>query len=301
MYRLVRLLFFGNYFYGICVTALAIEANLQHGLPLNDLSFYLWLSSGSILYYTYAYQSEPENFSLNDRSRWYKTYRKQVNTSQISLLLFFTLGSVSWLRRFSAGLSSLELQDYLLIMVFPLAALMYYGNTVFTHFTYNLRNNGWLKPFVIGFVWSGLVTIYPVLFLSAENGTSFTLSITSLIFFLKNFLFISVLSIMFDIKDYAADHNQRLKTFVVRIGLRKTIYYILIPLSVLGLSTFLIHAVQQKFAILSILINTLPFILLIIVAYSMHQRKSILYYLAIIDGLILVKACCGIIGISFLN
>jgi hypothetical protein len=28
----------------------------------------------------------------------------------------------------------------------------------------------------------------------------------------------------------------------------------------------------------------------------MHQRKSILYYLAIIDGLMLVKAICGLAG-----
>ncbi len=301
MHWLLRLLFFGNYFYGICVIALAIEANLQQGLPLNDLSFYLWISTGTILYYTYAYQSEPGNPGINERSRWYKTFNKQVYFSQIATLLLFLMGIALWLKRFPDGLWSLKVQDYLLVMVFPLAALMYYGNMAFASFTYSLRNNGWLKPFVIGFVWAGLVTIYPMLFLSAENGSSFTLGTTSLLLFLKNFMFIAVLSIMFDIKDYAADHNQQLKTFVVRIGLRKTIYYILIPLSVLGLGTFLIYAIEHKFTILRILINTLPFILLIIVAYSMHQRKSILYYLAIIDGLLLVIALCGIMGISFLN
>jgi hypothetical protein len=39
---------------------------------------------------------------------------------------------------------------------------------------------------------------------------------------------------MFDIKDYAADHNHQLKTFVVRYGLRKTIFYILIPLTLVS-------------------------------------------------------------------
>jgi hypothetical protein len=33
----------------------------------------------------------------------------------------------------------------------------------------------------------------------------------------------------------------------------------------------------------------------------MHRRKSILYYLAIIDGLMLAKAVCGIIGISLIK
>ncbi len=114
-------------------------------------------------------------------------------------------------------------------------------------------------------------------------------------------MYITMLCIMFDIKDYAADHNHQLKTFVVRYGLRKTIFYILIPLTLVGLGTFLMYALLRNFPLLRILINTIPFILLIIVAYSMHRRKSILYYLAIIDGLMLAKAVCGIIGISLIK
>lgn len=114
-------------------------------------------------------------------------------------------------------------------------------------------------------------------------------------------MYITMLCIMFDIKDYAADHNHHLKTFVVRLGLRKTIFYILIPLTIIGLGTFIVYAVLRDFPVLRILINTIPFILLIIVAYSMHRRKSILYYLAIIDGLMLAKAICGIIGMTLIK
>ena len=106
---------------------------------------------------------------------------------------------------------------------------------------------------------------------------------------------------MFDIKDFGADHNHQLKTFVVRVGLRKTIFYILIPLSITGLGTFILYALFLNFPLLRILINMIPFVLLIIVAYSLHRRKSILYYLAIIDGLMLAKAICGIIGITLIK
>ena len=106
---------------------------------------------------------------------------------------------------------------------------------------------------------------------------------------------------MFDIKDFAADHNHHLKTFVVTWGLRKTIFYILIPLSIIGLGSFIFYAVSYDFPKFRVLINTIPFVLLIIVAYSLHRRKSILYYLAIIDGLMLVKAVCGILGIIFIK
>ena len=104
---------------------------------------------------------------------------------------------------------------------------------------------------------------------------------------------------MFDIKDYAADHNSQLKTFVVTYGLRKTIFLIIIPLSAVGLGTFVLYAFLREFSWQRIVINIIPFVLLIIVALSMQRRKNILYYLAIIDGLMLVKAICGIIGIIF--
>jgi hypothetical protein len=43
----------------------------------------------------------------------------------------------------------------------------------------------------------------------------------------------------------------------------------------------------------------IPFVALIAVAYSMHRRKSIFYYLIVIDGLMLVKALCGITAMTF--
>jgi len=107
-------------------------------------------------------------------------------------------------------------------------------------------------------------------------------------------MFISLLAVLFDIKDYAADHNKKLKTFVVRIGLRKTIFYIIIPLTLVGFIAFIAFAYLLHFHTLRIIVNSIPFILLIAVAWSMQRRKSILYYLVVIDGLMLVKALCGI-------
>ncbi len=110
-------------------------------------------------------------------------------------------------------------------------------------------------------------------------------------------MFITMLCILFDIKDYAADHNEELKTFVVRYGLRKTLFFIIIPLTLVGWGVFLMYGISHSFPPLRMVINTIPFILLIIVTYHMHRRKSILYYLAIIDGLMLIKAVCGIAAV----
>ena len=117
--------------------------------------------------------------------------------------------------------------------------------------------------------------------------------------FVKNFMFITVLCIMFDIKDYAADHNQQLKTFVVKAGLRKTIFVILIPLCIMGLASYIIYGFVRHFTVARMIMNTIPFILLLMVAYSMHNRRSIFYYLIVIDGLMMVKALFGIVGMLF--
>ena len=104
---------------------------------------------------------------------------------------------------------------------------------------------------------------------------------------------------MFDIKDYAMDYNAQIKTVVVKLGLRKTIFYFIIPLCIIGLGSFVVYALSQNFSTLKILINAIPFLLIITVAYSMYSRRSIFYYLIIIDGLMLVKALCGITAMVF--
>jgi 4-hydroxybenzoate polyprenyltransferase len=132
-------------------------------------------------------------------------------------------------------------------------------------------------------------------------GTHFEINSMVTWFFLKNLIFISILCILFDIKDYAADHNSELKTFVVRLGLRKTLFYIILPMAIAGFLSFLLFTLNNHLPLGRILINSIPFILLIIVTWSMQRRKSILYYLAVIDGLLLIKAACGIIGVLALK
>lgn len=112
-------------------------------------------------------------------------------------------------------------------------------------------------------------------------------------------MYITMLCILFDIKDYAMDYNAELKTLVVKLGLRRTIFYFIIPLCVVGLGSFLVYAIARDFSLLKILINIIPFVLIIIVSYSMHHRRSIFYYLIIIDGLMLAKALCGITAMTF--
>ena len=257
--------------------------------------------AATVLYYTYAYISINTADPHNKRSVWYVANKKAVVVSQIFLTFIFIICSVILLKDIWQNILHVSFLEWTIILVFPIVSAFYYGINLPTFQSKNLRNLGWLKPFFIGFVWAGLVTVYPVIFYHIATNTFYQITLLGCLLFVKNFMFVTVLCIMFDIKDYAADHNHQLKTFVVRVGLRKTIFYIIIPLCIIGLGTFILSATIRHFSLLKIGINTVPFILLIIVAYSLHRRKSILYYLAIIDGLLLVKSICGIIGISLIK
>lgn len=278
---------------------LSIEAALQQMFPLNDVYYYISVFLFTVLYYTKAYLSAGSVNSANPRTAWYAQHGKWIKYSVWIYLFLCFIAGVNLLFQFGGTLLHISFMEAVLLCIFPLAGILYYGmdNNAFP--AYNLRSIGWLKPFLIGFVWAGLVTVYPLLYWCIAHQRQFEPAPINYLLFLKNFMFVSVLGIMFDIKDYATDSNQRLKTFVVRNGLRKTIFYLLIPLSVLGLGAFIGYGLNHHFSAGKMLLNSIPFICMILVAASLSRRKSILFYLVIIDGLMLVKAVCGILAMCY--
>ena len=312
--KITEFIFFGNYFYALCTVALSMEASLQQGVPLNTPAYYILLICGTIVYYTYAYMGALHLFTAfknslrlpktaattnsyyNRRTFWYTRNYKTINITQFVYALIAFMAAMYLMVKEFHEIFSLHLDEWLMLLLVPLVAFFYYGNDYFPFIKVNLRNSGWLKPFIIGFVWAGAVTIYPVMFYKWQVNQHYEISVISLWLLIKNWMYISVLCIMFDIKDYADDYNKHLKTFVVRVGLRKTIFRILLPLIAIGLLALLGFASDQHFNALRTLINTVPFIALLTVAYAMHRRKAILFYLIVIDGLMLLKGICGILG-----
>ena len=221
------------------MVALSFEASLQQGFALNRSIYYVVLFCATVIYYTYAYRNDKGYAPNNERSRWYATHRKLVTTYQLQFGLMALLCSIFLLYDYGEQVLQMNAEEWGLAAIFPLLALGYYGTLQFGGKHFNLRNLGLLKPFIIGFIWAGAVTIYPLLFQALETGQHYALDMMGWLFFLKNFVFISILCILFDIKDYAADHNAALKTFVVRFGLRKTLFWVILPMAIVGFAAFL--------------------------------------------------------------
>ncbi len=294
---LTQFFFFGNYFYGLCTVMLSIEATVQQVFPLNPLLYYLSLFCITVVFYTRAYIHDTSGYPSNERDAWYMNRKKFVNASQLFLTLVSLFCIVLFFIQNRNALFKLTALHLFLFAIFPLVAAMYYGIDA----KFNIRKFGWLKPFIIGFCWAGIVTWYPVLVATLLLGISYEFTLVGCLLFLKNFMFVSVLCIMFDIKDYAGDSRDQLNTFVVQTGLRKTIFYIIIPLAILGLITFIIFGIYRHFHPVKISLNVIPFVLMIIAAYRLKERRNILYYLVYVDGLMLVKGICGYIAMTYFS
>jgi len=294
---ILEFIFYGNYFYGVCAVALSIEATVQQRLPLNDVWYLFLVFCITVLYYAYPYiKKSPQG--KNPRTNWYTKYYRLMKWNQIIITMILGVSLIIFLSQYWQTVMYVSFKNWMLAFIFPVIAAFYYGlHALFGK--YNLRKTGWLKPFIIGFTWAGLVTIYPILFYDIMNKYDYEFTWIGVLLFIKNFMFITVLCIMFDIKDYAVDYIKQLKTFVVKVGLRKTIFRILFPLSLIGLVSFIFYAVTHQFNAMKTVLNILPFVLLLIVIWSLHKRRSLMYYLVVVDGLMLVKAVCGSIAMLY--
>ena len=277
---------------------LSIEMAFQLGLPLNETVYYIGLFLAPVIYYTYAYKSINDSTPIaNQRTRWFRENKKLVHWSQVGMILL-CIGIFSFLifKHFNE-IIRLPLIYYSIGFGVLFVGIFYYGLISKKLFGFNLRNSGWTKAFIIGFVWACCANIFPLIMLRIETGQDYFHTDLWVWLFIKNWLFCTVNAIMFDIKDYPSDSNLYLRTFVVSFGLRRTIYFIIVPLLLAGLISFCIFALIKQFSITQFAFNLIPFLLTLAIAFSMLRRHSIFYYLIVIDGVILVKALCGILGV----
>jgi hypothetical protein len=277
---------------------LSIEMAFQLGLPLNETVYYIGLFLAPVIYYTYAYKSINDSTPIaNQRTRWFRENKKLVHWSQVGMIIL-CIGIFSFLifKHFNE-IIRLPLIYYSIGFGVLFVGIFYYGLISKKLFGFNLRNSGWTKAFIIGFVWACCANIFPLIMLRIETGQDYFHTDLWVWLFIKNWLFCTVNAIMFDIKDYPSDSNLYLRTFVVSFGLRRTIYFIIVPLLLAGLISFCIFALIKQFSIIQFSFNLIPFLLTLAIAFSMLRRHSIFYYLIVIDGVILVKALCGILGV----
>lgn len=301
MNKFIAVFFYGNIYLGICAVLLCIETNLLTNISLNVFPFYLLIFFCTCMYYTMIYVRSVGAKNYNERTLWYRTNLSKIKKIlQIALFVVIIFLLYLLLRNIHT-LLLLSPSQCLLIILLPLIAGWYtFSPTVFR--LKNIRQTGWIKPFVVGLTWSGWVTGYPILISKVQTGQQ-SITFISPYFLLgfQNFLFFTIVAIIFDVKDYRTDFNHRLRTFPVILGIRKTFRFIIIPLTFLNLVIFFIFQRQERFSAGQTILQLIPYLLLILILMKHRQQKSLLYYLVAVDGLVFAKALFGIISILLLK
>ncbi len=296
--RAVDCCFYGNYFLGLCAVAQVIETAALLKLPWRNGWLLAFVFAATVLFYTYPYVRRGSAESKNPRTQWYRRHFLFVCLSQVFLTLWLGVSGLLFCLQYGNAILKIELWEWGLLLVFPFVSALYYGGNVLSY-RLNLRRIGWLKPFLIGFAWAGLTLVYPILFSRIQYGHHLALTWFPWLLFMKYLMFTSLLAILFDIKDKVADRGGGLDTWVVRLGLRRTLFHVTLPLTVLGVLTFLSYAVVRGFSIPRMVLILVPFVLLMLAILSLRRPRSLLYYLVVIDGLMLAKAAFGIAAAGF--
>jgi hypothetical protein len=294
---ILRWVVFSNIFYGISVLALQWQTAIVLSLPFANPWFYLATFSATLLYYSHAYLFDASTQITDERMHWYQRHTGRIRVSQGILSLLLLIAILQLLPALIPG-SLLSLWP---AIVFPLLAALYYGGIQPGKAQFNLRKNGWLKPIIIALVWGGIGTLIPEWWASASLHQPYIPSSSALLLLLQQGLFILALSILFDVKDYAADHNLQIKTWAIRVGPGQLLRRIILPLAVMGVIAETYPYFTAGYPPYYALLNTIPWVLLIFACQSLTRHRSVVHYLWVIDGLIPLKAGIGIIAHLLIN
>ncbi len=298
MKNLVRILSFGNIFYGICAVFMCIESNLLQRLSINHFPFYLLIFFGSWIYYTMIYIRASAANARSPINDWYRDNLPTFKRILLAVIVLELALFVFFIDFHFFTIKHITFTQWLLLASIPISGALYTFDLPFS-FLKKFRLVGWLKPLIIGYTWSGWITIFPIIGWQMQYGGNDQPVFPNFLLWLQNFLFITVLAIIFDVKDYEIDTRKSLRTLPAQWGIKNTYRYFILPGTLLCIAVSIWFQWMQQFSFSQIIVQLIPFGLLLVEAIRPPKHQSIFYYLVYIDGLMLLKAIFGIISIQY--
>lgn len=255
---------------------MCIETNLLLHLRLNNPSFYLFVFGATLVQYNMHYLFKT-TAAVNSRRLTWSIKNKNIHKSLIAFGVALIIYS----------LFSFHLTHFIFLLVLGGIAFLY--SFPFLPFTNKkrIKDFGLLKIITLGLLWT-LVTVWFPADEVNVTGLSFQL------IFLRRFIFIFILCLLFDIRDTEVDRRENIATFSVKLGVKRSYilcYLLLIMFIALSVIQF-IHLPDIK-QLIAMLISAAATV--IIIAYSKKDNSDVIY-LACIDGMMLLQALLVIIG-----
>lgn len=267
---------FGSIFISLCAVAMCIETNLLLDLPLNDHSFYLFVFGATLVQYNLHYLFKTTAVVNSRRLAW-SLKNKRTHKILIAAGLILIIYS----------LFSFHLHHFIILLILGAIAFLYSFPFLPFKQKKRIKDFGLMKIITLALLWT-LVTVWLPVAEANYSGLSFQL------IFIRRFIFIFILCLLFDIRDTEVDRKENIATLSVMLGERKSYilcYFLLIIFAALSVVQFIY--VPDTIQLAAMLVSAA--VTVVTIEFSKRNNSDIVY-LAYIDGMMLLQALLVIIG-----
>lgn len=268
--KFIDFVLFSSIFIACCAVVFCMETNILLGLELNSTNFYIFVFAATVTQYNFHYLIKTTAIPGSDRLQWSMHNR--------ILHLIFLVGGIVLL-----VYSVLNFHFHHFFVLFFLGIIAFLYSFPFLPFKNRkrLKDFGLLKITTLALLWTLVTVWFPVNTMQYDKGLF-------IFIFLKRFLFMFVLCLLFDMRDIEVDKKENRKTLAVVLGKKKSYqlsYYLLAIFVLLTLAQF-IYLPQIGF-LLAMMGSAMATGFMIELT---KKNNSDFIYLAGIDGMMLLQA-----------
>ena len=268
--KISEFILFGSIFISACAIGLCVETNIELGVTLNNLSFYCFVFGATLVQYNLHYLVKKTAIQDSERLDWsYKN--KPIHL----LLLAFGIALIIF------SFFSFHLQHFAILICLGLIALLYSFPFIPFGKRKRIKDYGFFKIIILALLWTLVTVWFPL--------TDMNVEATLFIFvFVKRFIFMFVLCLLFDLRDIEIDRKENINTLAVILEKKRSYF-----LSYVLLIVFIILSFAQYFYFpqTGILIAMLISALATVITIELTKKtNSDFIYLAGIDGMMLLQA-----------
>lgn len=191
---------FGSIFISCCTVAFCMQTNILLGLPLNHFAFYVFVFGATLTHYNLHYVAKKVAVVNSERLHW-----TMNNFPTHFILIAIGVGLIIY------SLTTFQLQHFLILILLGAIAVVYSFPVIPFGKRKRIKDYGILKITTLTLLWT-LVTVWFPVNLMPFDGVLFT------VIFIKRFVFMFLLCLLFDIRDAPVDESQNIKTLAVWLG-----------------------------------------------------------------------------------
>jgi 4-hydroxybenzoate polyprenyltransferase len=261
---------FGSIFIASCAVAFCMETNILLGLPLNHFSFYCFVFGATLVQYNLHYLVKTIAVKDSVRLAW-----SQRNKTIHFILL--ALGIILIIFSFF----SFHLKHFIVLLCLGCVAFLYSFPFLPFGKKRRIKDYGFLKIITLALLWTLVTVWFPV------NNMPYD-QYLFLFVFVKRFVFMFVLCLLFDVRDIEIDSKEKINTLAVMIGKKKaySVSYLLLIVFVIFSFAQYFYLPQTGFLI-AMLISAI--VTYVTIEFT-KKNNSDFIYLAGIDGMMLSQA-----------